>query len=76
MFSDVVMVLCGLFAAFSRDEPQGWGWYAFACLAFLNVVYQLGYKGRHAVSAKDNKTKVFFGAISLFTLVLWTLYPM
>ncbi|KAI1126768.1 hypothetical protein F5Y10DRAFT_206442 [Nemania abortiva] len=75
MFSDVVMILSGLFAAFSRDEAQGWGWYAFACLAYLNIVYQLGYKGRHAVSTKDNKTKVFFGAISLFTLILWTLYP-
>ncbi|KAI0550045.1 hypothetical protein F4679DRAFT_226664 [Xylaria curta] len=75
MFSDVVMILTGLFAAFSRDQAQGWGWYAFACVAFLNIIYQLGYKGRHAVSAKDNKTKVFFGAISLFTLVLWTIYP-
>ncbi|KAJ2985372.1 hypothetical protein NUW58_g5569 [Xylaria curta] len=75
MFSDVVMILNGLFAAFSYDQAQGWGWYAFACLAYLNIVYQLGYKGRTAVSTKDNKTRVFFGAISLFTLVLWTLYP-
>ncbi|KAI0206126.1 hypothetical protein F4808DRAFT_408962 [Astrocystis sublimbata] len=75
IFSDVVMILTGLFAAFSRNEGQGWGWYAFACIAFLNIVYQLGYKGRYAVANKDNKTKVFFGAISLFTLVLWTIYP-
>ncbi|KAI0535428.1 hypothetical protein GGR58DRAFT_515404 [Xylaria digitata] len=75
MFSDVVMILTGLFAAFSHDEPQGWGWYAFACLAYLNIVYQLVYKGRYAVSTKDTKTKAFFGAISLFTLALWTLYP-
>ncbi|KAI0102788.1 hypothetical protein GGR51DRAFT_279525 [Nemania sp. FL0031] len=75
MFSDVAMILSGLFAAFSRDEAQGWGWYAFACIAYLTIVYQLGYKGRHAVAAKDNKTKMFFGSISLFTLLLWTLYP-
>jgi len=37
--SDVVMVLTGLFAAFSHDQAQGWGWYAFACVAFLNVAY-------------------------------------
>ncbi|KAI0479740.1 hypothetical protein F4859DRAFT_529884 [Xylaria cf. heliscus] len=75
MFSDLVMILTGLFAALSRDQAQGWGWYAFACLAFLNIMYQLGYKGRYAVSTKDNKTKLFFGAISLFTLILWTIYP-
>ncbi|KAI0425958.1 hypothetical protein F5Y09DRAFT_80187 [Xylaria sp. FL1042] len=75
MFSDVVMILTGLFAAFSHDEAQGWGWYAFACLAYLTIIYQLGYKGRYAVSNKDNKTKAFFGAISLFMLLLWTIYP-
>ncbi|KAI1107133.1 opsin-1 [Jackrogersella minutella] len=73
--SDVIMILAGLFAAFSGDEAQGWGWYAFACIAFLNIIYQVGYKGRHAISTKDNKTKAFFGAISLFTLLLWTAYP-
>ncbi|KAI2473266.1 opsin-1 [Annulohypoxylon bovei var. microspora] len=73
--SDVIMILAGLFAAFSGDEAQAWGWYAFACIAYLNIVYQVGYKGRHAVSTKDNKTRAFFGAISLFTLLLWTAYP-
>ncbi|KAI1363851.1 hypothetical protein F5Y08DRAFT_340316 [Xylaria arbuscula] len=75
MFSDIVMILTGLFAALSHREGQSWGWYAFACLAYLNIVYQLGYKGRYAVANRDNKTKAFFGAISLFTLLLWTLYP-
>ncbi|KAI0392060.1 hypothetical protein F5Y17DRAFT_379433 [Xylariaceae sp. FL0594] len=73
--SDIIMVLTGLFAALSRDNGQGWGWYAFACVAFLNIVYQLGYKGRYTVANKDNKTRAFFGAISFFTLVVWTLYP-
>lgn len=75
MLSDVVMFLAGLFAALSYNVAQGWGWYAFACLAYLNIVYQLGYKGRNAVAAKDNKTRAFFGSISLFTMILWTLYP-
>ncbi|KAI1418658.1 opsin-1 [Hypoxylon sp. FL1857] len=73
--SDVIMILTGLFAAFARDESQGWGWYVFTCIAYLNVVYQVGYKGRHAISSKDNKTRVFFASISLFTLLLWTAYP-
>lgn len=75
LVSDVIMILTGLFAAFARDEAQGWGWYAIACIAYLNVVYQVGYKGRHAISTRDNKIRAFFGAISLFTLLLWTAYP-
>ncbi|OTB09128.1 hypothetical protein M426DRAFT_7149 [Hypoxylon sp. CI-4A] len=73
--SDVIMILTGLFAALSQHEAQGWGWYAFACLAYLNIIYQIGYKGRNAISSKDNKTRTFFGAISIFTLLLWTAYP-
>ncbi|KAI0144012.1 opsin-1 [Hypoxylon sp. NC0597] len=72
--SDVIMILTGLFATLSRGEAQGWGWYAFACIAYLNVIYQVGYKGRYAVSSKDNKTRAFFASISLFTLLLWTAY--
>ncbi|KAI0019350.1 hypothetical protein F4780DRAFT_450859 [Xylariomycetidae sp. FL0641] len=73
--SDLIMILTGLFAALAPEEAQSWGWYAFACIAYLNIVYQLGYKGRFAVSSKDTRTKAFFGAISLFTLFLWTVYP-
>ncbi|KAI2638949.1 opsin-1 [Hypomontagnella submonticulosa] len=75
LVSDVIMILTGLFAAFSKNEAQGWGWYAFACIAYLNIIYQIGYKGRNAVSVRDNKTRTFFAAISLFTLLLWTAYP-
>ncbi|OTA70242.1 putative opsin-1 [Hypoxylon sp. EC38] len=73
--SDVIMILSGLFATLSRGEAQGWGWYAIACIAYLNVVYQVAYKGRYAISSKDNKTRVFFASISLFILLLWTAYP-
>ncbi|KAI0838633.1 opsin-1 [Hypoxylon sp. FL0890] len=73
--SDVIMILSGLFAAFSRHKAQGWGWYAIACIAYLNVVYQVGYKGRHAISSKDNRTRTLFASISLFTLLIWTAYP-
>jgi bacteriorhodopsin len=75
IIADVIMVLTGLFAAFGTHDGQKWGWYAWACLAFLTVVYQVGYNGRFAVSNRDRKTKAFFAAISLFTLVLWAVYP-
>jgi bacteriorhodopsin len=70
------MILSGLFAAFGSHDGQKWGWYTWACLAYLTIVYQVGYNGRLTVSNKDNKTKAFFASISLFTLLLWTAYPM
>jgi len=73
--ADIIMVLTGLFAAFGDTGSQRWGWYTIACIAFLVVVYQVGFNGRHAVSGKDKKTKVFFTSIAGFTLLLWTIYP-
>jgi bacteriorhodopsin len=73
--ADVIMILTGLFAAYGKDNGQKWGWYAFACIAYLVVVYQLAFNGRAAAAGKDSKTKAFFAAIAGFTLILWTIYP-
>lgn len=73
--ADLIMILTGLFAAFGTDDGQKWGWYAWACIAFLVIVYQLAFNGRAAVASKDSKTKAFYGAIAGFTLILWTVYP-
>jgi len=73
--ADLIMVLTGLFAAYGSHEGQTWGWYTWACLAFLTIVYQIGFNGRHSVAGKDTKTKAFVGSISAFTLLLWTIYP-
>ena len=74
--ADEIMILTGLFAAYGSDDGQKWGWYAFACIALLVIFYQLGFNGRSAVAGKDDKTKAFIAAISGFTLLLWTIYPM
>lgn len=74
--ADLIMILTGLFAAFGSHDGQKWGWYAFGCIAYLVVVYQLAFNGRAAAAGKDGKTKAFFGAIAGFTLILWTIYPM
>lgn len=70
------MILSGLFASFGRTDTQKWGWYAIACIGYLTILYQLGYKGHNAVVGKDTRTKAFFGTLSLFTLLVWTIYPM
>lgn len=74
--ADVIMILTGLFAAYGHTHGQKWGWYAFACIAYLVVIYQLAFNGRAAAALKDSKTKAFFGSIAGFTLILWTIYPM
>jgi bacteriorhodopsin len=74
--ADIIMILTGLFAAYGDTDGQKWGWYVWACLAFLVIIYQLAFNGRSAVANKDSKTKAFYGAIAGFTLILWTVYPM
>ena len=74
--ADIIMILTGLFAAFTVEKGPKWGWYTIACIAYLTVVYQLGVNGRGVVQNKDKKTATFFSAIAGFTLVLWTVYPM
>lgn len=74
--ADVIMILTGLFAAFTSEGGPKWGYYAMACIAYLVVVYQLAVNGRHVVMSKDSKTKTFFTAIGGFTFILWTMYPM
>ncbi|ERF71652.1 hypothetical protein EPUS_00641 [Endocarpon pusillum Z07020] len=75
IIADIIMILTGMFAAFGSHDGQKWGWYAFGCIAYLVVVYQLAFNGRAAAAGKDGKTKAFFGAIAGFTLILWTIYP-
>lgn len=75
--ADVIMVLTGLFAAFGQaKDSQKWGWYAWGCIAYLVIVYQLAIGGRETVAQKDGKTKAFYASIAGYTLLLWTVYPM
>jgi len=74
--ADIIMVLTGLFGAFGQGSDSAkWGWYAWGCLAYLVVVYQLAIGGRETVAKKDGKTKAFYGSIAGYTLILWTIYP-
>jgi bacteriorhodopsin len=74
--ADVIMVLSGLFAAYGQDkDSRKWGWYAWGCIAYIVIIYQLAVGGREAVARKDSKTKAFYGSIAGFTLIVWTIYP-
>jgi len=73
--ADLIMILSGFFAAYGHTDGQTWGWYTWAVIAFLVIVYQLASNGRVAVANKDSKTKAFYGSIAGFTLLVWAVYP-
>jgi len=73
--ADIVMVLGGLFAAFSWNHKAKWGWYAIAIIAFIWVLYSLFVTGLSTARAKGNKVSRFYTLIAAYTAVLWVAYP-
>jgi len=73
--ADIIMILTGLFAAFGHTRLQTWGWYTFACIAYLVVVWQLVASGRKFAAAKGANVSKFYNAIMAYTLILWAAYP-
>ncbi|CCG83048.1 Opsin-1 [Taphrina deformans PYCC 5710] len=75
IFADLGMILTGLFASLESHEAYSWGWYTMACVFYLYIVYVLVLNGRTSAAARGQKVSKLFDAVALFTLVLWTLYP-
>lgn len=73
--ADVVMILTGLFAGFAGTEGSKWGWYAMSCAAYLVIIYNLVIGARRTSAARSEEVGKFFTSIAIYTLVLWTLYP-
>jgi len=70
------MILAGMFAAFgSKGTAQKWGWYTIACVAYAGVIWHVGVHGSRMVKAKGSKVVKLFTTLAVFTLVLWTAYP-
>jgi bacteriorhodopsin len=75
--ADLIMILTGLFAAFGEEgTPQKWGWYTIACIAYIFVIWHLALNGGANATAKGPKLRTFFVSIGIYTLILWTAYPM
>lgn len=76
IIADVIMILTGMFAALgSEGTPQKWGWYAIGCISYLVVIWHLAVNGRAQAKAKGSKVGQFFIAITGFTIIVWTAYP-
>jgi bacteriorhodopsin len=63
-----------MFAAFARTKVQ-WGYYVISSIAFLYVVLKLVISSRRAAITRSATVGKFFTAISLYTIVIWVLYP-
>jgi bacteriorhodopsin len=63
-----------LFAAFSHHKVQ-WGYYAISCVFYLYIVFTLVISARRASIARGARVGQLFTSISLYTIVIWTLYP-
>jgi len=76
IIADLIMTLTGLFAAFGNDgTPQKWGWYAIALVSYLVVIWHYALNGRAHAAAKGSKVSSFYTAITAYTFVIWTVYP-
>ncbi|KAF1980876.1 family A G protein-coupled receptor-like protein [Aulographum hederae CBS 113979] len=76
VIADVIMILTGLFAALgSEGTPQKWGWYAIACISYLVIIWHLAINGRSMAMKRTGKVGPFFTAITAYTLIIWTAYP-
>lgn len=49
--------------------------YAIACIAYLNIIWQLVVNGRATASARGGKVSTFYASIAGFTILVWTAYP-
>ncbi|EEH18597.1 hypothetical protein PABG_07657 [Paracoccidioides brasiliensis Pb03] len=70
-----VMVVAGTISAYGGPGGRKWAWHMIACLAYLTIAYQVGFNGRRAVAARDNRTKTLFSSLSVFALVVLIVYP-
>jgi len=76
ILADVIMILTGLFAAYgSEHNPQKWGWYTIAVIAFLVIIWHLVVNGRASTANKSSNVTKLYASISLYTIVIWTVYP-
>ncbi|KAI5801247.1 hypothetical protein EDC01DRAFT_716444 [Geopyxis carbonaria] len=74
IFLDEVMIVTGLIGALVKSSYK-WGYYTFANVAFLLVVYEIVWVGRRNARILGEDVHKLYIGISVFTMVIWTLYP-
>jgi bacteriorhodopsin len=76
VIADVIMVLSAMFAAYGDNKTaQHWGWYVIGCISYIFVIWHVAVHGTTMVRAKGVKVTRLCGSLALFTLAVWTVYP-
>jgi len=58
------------------DTPRSKsGWYTIAIIAYIWILYSLLFNGRRSALARGSSVSKFYTSIVVYTLVLWTAYP-
>jgi bacteriorhodopsin len=73
--ADLIMFMAGLISGLVGSHGRRWAWFTISCIAYLTVVYQIGYHGGRAARAKDSQIRKFFGTIGPYFLILLIGYP-
>jgi bacteriorhodopsin len=74
--ADVIMFVTGLTSALVGSHGRRWAWYTISCIAYLTVLYQVGYHGGRAARTKDAQIRRFFSTITTYILILYAGYSM
>lgn len=75
IIADVIMILTGLFAAYSTTSSGKWGWFIMGDVALVVIIYNLFIGARRTASARDASVGQLFNSLAIYTIVLWTAYP-
>ncbi|KZS89966.1 family A G protein-coupled receptor-like protein [Sistotremastrum niveocremeum HHB9708] len=72
---DEGMIITGLISAFLKESAVKWGWYAFACIFLVYILYTLLWTGRQSARIQSSQVFRLFNMLTLWTVLLWIAYP-
>ena len=73
--ADVLMIVTGAIGAITVDTTVKYLWYAFGCIAFLVVLYQILIPIRAAARGRGTEHARLYDRLLWVLIVLWFVYP-
>lgn len=73
--ADVLMIFTGLFGALTADTTVKYLWFAFGCIAFLVVLYEILIPIRAAARDRGPEHARLYDRLLWTLMVLWFVYP-
>jgi bacteriorhodopsin len=73
--ADVLMILIGLCAGLSQNNPVKYGYYAISCIAFFVVLWTIWIPGRAAAASQGAAREALYTRLCSALTILWFIYP-